>query len=539
MCARLHRPAALVLIAAWNRYYAATPFSNDVTSLNITDMPPFALEWSLGTDAPLGMKDGHGCLFANRYLVIAGGVWTHLWPGPGGPDSSSRLGSRRDGRADGNRHPEIDVRTTIAYDLFTDSWSTSLPKMPYTALRTTGACGSGDREALFIISGEGSNAVFTGGPASTQAAMLVMKPLTLTAGDAAAAPPEWEWKLLPELPAGQGRWLAAAAELDGWLVLTGGTNTPGIEMADQTRRSAATAAAAAARNGTSAPTPGDGTTGPPCEAVAGPDRAGDFYPRCVVERTVPCECPPWQQTFRLWVGNGTAGEPPMAKDWAVAAGFPGVGYDVPNYGTAGGELYIFGGWRASTAGMWAWQIAADSLYGVSEALELPVPFTMGTTGAELLRHAWRYSAGSDRWDAVPDLPQHMCSGGTVVLRDRYVVQLGSAHGDNSFRVGSRDPAVRNISGNRIGKGNQSGFLPPEVRLQEAGVVGYYGDTVLIYDTVTQKYSRSGVLPYGLVTSHCGCNGTHIICALGEPRHMWNSNTDPVTQIAKIVWTEDA
>ena len=72
-------------------------------------------------------------------------------------------------------------------------------------------------------------------------------------------------------------------------------------------------------------------------------------------------------------------------------------------------------------------------------------------------------------------------------------------------------------------------------MQEMGVATYYGDEVLIFDTVERKYSRAGVLPYGLVTSHCGTNGTHIFCALGEPRHGWNSNTEPLVQIAKVTW----
>ena len=57
-----------------------------------------------------------------------------------------------------------------------------------------------------------------------------------------------------------------------------------------------------------------------------------------------------------------------------------------------------------------------------------------------------------------------------------------------------------------------------MRLSQQGIASYYGDTVLIFDALTRKYSRAGVLPYGLVTSHCGTNGTHIACALGEPRH---------------------
>ena len=41
--------------------------------------------------------------------------------------------------------------------------------------------------------------------------------------------PVWRWRLLPELPTGQDRWLAAAAVADHFLVLAGGTNTRGFE----------------------------------------------------------------------------------------------------------------------------------------------------------------------------------------------------------------------------------------------------------------------------------------------------------------------
>ena len=79
--------------AAWNRYYDNTPFSWDVTSPNISDAPPFRLSWTMGTDAPLPQKDGHGCLFANRYFVIAGGVAGHVWPGPDGAGAAEHVGT--------------------------------------------------------------------------------------------------------------------------------------------------------------------------------------------------------------------------------------------------------------------------------------------------------------------------------------------------------------------------------------------------------------------------------------------------------------
>lgn len=100
--------ANLALTAAWNRYYAATPFSWDVTSPNISDAPPVALKWSVGTDSPLGQKDGHGCLFANRYFVIAGGVAGHVWPGPDGAGAAEHVGT-----GDGSDVPATAVRVLL------------------------------------------------------------------------------------------------------------------------------------------------------------------------------------------------------------------------------------------------------------------------------------------------------------------------------------------------------------------------------------------------------------------------------------------
>lgn len=52
--------------------------------------------------------------------------------------------------------------------------------------------------------------------------------------------------------------------------------------------------------------------------------------------------------------------------------------------------------------------------------------------------------------------------------------------------------------------------------------------------ITEKYSRAGVVPYGLVTSHCVSNTSHVVCALGEPRHGWNNNCETAVQIAKVL-----
>ena len=118
--------ANVALAATWNRYYDATPLSWDVSSPtnSFSDAPPISLEWSVGRDGP-PQKDGHGCLFNDRYLVIAGGEWCHAvtLANTTQPDPPCVAGTR-----------------TAMYDTKTDAWS-ELPPPPYTMFRTTGACG--------------------------------------------------------------------------------------------------------------------------------------------------------------------------------------------------------------------------------------------------------------------------------------------------------------------------------------------------------------------------------------------------------------
>lgn len=154
--------------------------------------------------------------------------------------------------------------------------------------------------------------------------------------------------------------------------------------------------------------------------------------------------------------------------------------------------------------------------------------TEGTNGAQLSRHAWKYSSANDTWQRLADVPLHVEHGGTVVLRDRYILLLGSTHGKNSFRVGMNEGADSSAPGRSVG--------PPGMRLG-GGIVTYYGDDVLCYDTKLGVYSRIGTLLYGVITGHWGTNGTHVIGVGGEPRHGWNGNTETVVQIGKISWSD--
>ena len=99
------------------------------------------------------------------------------------------------------------------------------------------------------------------------------------------------------------------------------------------------------------------------------------------------------------------------------AEFPGGGIDCSNDGVVNGSLFIFGGGTANTtaAALAAW----SALY----ALNLPVPIVQN--GAACTRKSWRYDMAADSWRSIPDAPYHIERGGSVVLKQRYILNLGT------------------------------------------------------------------------------------------------------------------
>ena len=116
--------ANLAVTAAWNRYLAATPLSDDVTSPDITDSPPVSLSWSIGTDMPAGNKDGVGCLIGHEF-VVAGGAWENVTvrgqPPPQMPKTAPAF------------------NPLMVYDTQSRTWSRG-PEPPYVQGRGQGAC---------------------------------------------------------------------------------------------------------------------------------------------------------------------------------------------------------------------------------------------------------------------------------------------------------------------------------------------------------------------------------------------------------------
>ena len=183
-------------------------------------------------------KDGHGCLFRQRYFVIAGGEWCY-----GVTESNTTQ----------PYPPCIPDTRTHMYDLTTHEWSV-LPPPSYTMFRTSGACG---KDELFLVSGMSPNNT------AVPRGLVDAARLTMTEGSDGA--PRWKWTMLPPLPKGGNRWLGAAAAVDGWLVIAAGANECGFESSELTAGSGA--------------------------------RVG--HDVCNTPCTDGARCPPWLPSFRL------------------------------------------------------------------------------------------------------------------------------------------------------------------------------------------------------------------------------------------------
>ena len=45
--------------------------------------------------------------------------------------------------------------------------------------------------------------------------------------------------------------------------------------------------------------------------------------------------------------------------------------------------------------------------------------------AACTRKSWRYDMAADSWRSIPDAPYHIERGGSVVLKQRYILNLGT------------------------------------------------------------------------------------------------------------------
>ena len=62
--------------------------------------------------------------------------------------------------------------------------------------------------------------------------------------------------------------------------------------------------------------------------------------------------------------------------------------------------------------------------------------------------------------------------------------------------------------------------------------------IFCYDVEQNRYSRIGVMLYGVATSPCALHDGKLYSFGGEPTHGENLNTENVLQIGTLVWTND-
>jgi hypothetical protein len=196
--------ANIALTAKWNQYLAATPFSDDVSGA-ISDQPPIALDWSLGTDHPTrAEKDGIGCWIGDEF-VIAGGLWEPL---------------KDNGRYVGGRKPPKPkpINEAWAYNAQHDSWA-QLPSPPFLQSRGTGTCTA-------------DSLVLTGGRTEPPEGLTVARLQKQASG--------WKWETLTPMPHASYRWLGAAGVCGDWLVVAAGTNSSKFQSSDRFLREGGT-----------------------------------------------------------------------------------------------------------------------------------------------------------------------------------------------------------------------------------------------------------------------------------------------------------
>lgn len=130
-------------------------------------------------------------------------------------------------------------------------------------------------------------------------------------------------------------------------------------------------------------------------------------------------------TYRLHLPSSTTN----ASSWEQMATFPDAGLQgSSNDAVVNQSLYIFGGGSSDTSA------AAIAAFNALYALKLPVPIV--TNMAACTRKSWRYDMVANRWHRLPDAPYHVERGGSVLLGGRYIINLGSTHNKDSFRVGN-------------------------------------------------------------------------------------------------------
>jgi len=195
---------------------------------------------------------------------------------------------------------------------------------------------------------------------------------------------------------------------------------------------------------------------------------------------------------------------PDAK-WQRIATRPGGDRVAPSSAVVNGMYYVFGGWQSDP-------IKASIARELRTEHRL---YIVPQGGVQVRRDAYRYDLQADKWSRLRNLPVPMVGGATVVLRDRYILIMGTNE-TKTLRVGKSNVAHK----------------PWLVEYWKG-----YNDLILCYDIQQDNYSRVGVLLYGVGTAPWIKVGPRIYGFGGEPYHGINGNTENVLQIGAINWVK--
>lgn len=428
------------------------PATQQYPAKSLSDEPPFVVSWHMGQnihDTALGPVQGE--------LFFKNGAACWLAEDEIVVTSGLWYAPRLPQGAPFN--------STYLYRPSNDSW-TKLAPAPFLASRTSGACDP-KTHTLYLVSGlEGKCA---GGKGCVAA---------LSRANAGGADGAYSWRFLPGIPDGT-RYLGASgflAAADGsqWLVtatgMASGVPPVGAAASAEPRRQSEPASV---------------------WALATTKLEG---------RRTGAELP----GYRMKLGGANA-----SLRWEVTAPFPGGGSNsdhgclIPQTANLNGSFYLFGGMAQVVPNATAvWDDMVD---------KYALPITDTSAGCAVFHTSWRYDVLADKWSALPSPPFPVVAGGTVVLRNRFIVLLGSEQ-RTTFRVGN----------------TSRGTLPAALPFWSG-----YGDQVLCFDTHTSMWSRIGLMPYGLGTLQTVTNGSHIYTFGGEPTTHHNANTENAVQIGVI------
>jgi hypothetical protein len=397
----------IALVAAWNEYLALTPLSREYSGA-ISDAPPVSLDWDVGADMPIGWKNGVACRFGDQ-VVLTGGVY----------ESSAVWLAKYDILPGFNLSTSPSTAPALLYDIKRKTW-TPIKSPPFVPGRTQGACSdTPGAEAMFVVSGGYDKIPCDDTVKNDTACQRVCchpgcgnqmgctvkvtchtqpgcRPIggNVTRLTRSAAG-EWNWAILPPLPAGAARDGGVAGLVDDeWLVVTGGSNA---EEGTETATSHLNV----------------GGLDPPDVSTAVPGY------RLQLKR----------EGGVLTAVGGWVKMAPHPSDYQTTHGVTLlVG------GVLGRSWYQFGGQSVDanrTAAFNAITHVCDGVVGCSV-----FPHTDSDGGLFLSRDAYRYDVDTDTWTKIAMLPQAVVGGGqqAVAIDDRHLLLMGSSQQD-SFRVG--------------------------------------------------------------------------------------------------------